>query len=606
VGQFLTRDPLEQQTGQAYAYAGGDPVNNSDPSGQAYDRFGCATGDLRRETAEATFVYNALEYGGRGACNVAVPGIPGSAVETVVSIQNNEQTAELWVVRPLEDLLPTGYAEAEARAQQEVAALRRARQACQLYAGLSNGSPLSRQGVDVSTLQPGLGFNGARGIVLVEQGPAGNALNPPAQVELGQFISPTGAVPGVLFYQGYTPVPGHSCIASNFSFLGALHCGYQFLVGDDLDALRSNRVGFLGKAVAVVDLASNVLLLAPFVGTDARGAIKATAAGILRTALRRAVSEGELRTLDELGGHAGAQLGEGEYQQLDQGARQGEGQERPVDTGGGCGCFVAGTRVATPGGSVAIERLRKGMRVLAENPATGKVEAEPVVRLITDQVSPLLAVELSDGTTLKVTADHPFWVDSGDHLAHSGWLHAEHLRPGDRLRTAKGKDAVVVRVRRNAGHAVVYTLTVAYDHTFFVGSARVLVHNCDINIEPRGNGEYVGRIPGDPNAFFRIIVEGKGVAVTDVFRSNQAKGSAGTILADFLRKVGLPQPAFIRLENVINVPTAEALGRGEDFNKTVLGRTTQTTVSSLGGRITGSRVFTDYRGKLNIEVSVSY
>jgi len=32
-GQFLTRDPLEQQTGQAYLYASGDPVNNSDPSG---------------------------------------------------------------------------------------------------------------------------------------------------------------------------------------------------------------------------------------------------------------------------------------------------------------------------------------------------------------------------------------------------------------------------------------------------------------------------------------------------------------------------------------------------------------------------------------------
>jgi len=287
-------------------------------------------------------------------------------------------------------------------------------------------------------------------------------------------------VPGVLFYQGYTPVPGHSCIASNFSFLGALHCGYQFLVGDDLDTLRNAPGGLggaLARTVAVVDLASNALLLVPLVGAGARGAIKVTAAGILRTVLRRAVSEGELRTLDELGGHAGAQLGEGEYQQLDQGARQGEGQKRPVDTGGGCGCFVAGTQVATPGGSVAIERLRKGMRVLAENPATGKVEAEPVVRLITDQVSPLLAVELSDGTTLKVTADHPFWVDSGDHLAHSGWLHAEHLRPGDRLRTATGTDVVVIRVRRNVGHAVVYTLTVARDHTFFVGPANVLVHN---------------------------------------------------------------------------------------------------------------------------------
>jgi len=39
VGQFLTRDPLEQQTGQAYAYAGGDPVNNADPSGRSQCAF---------------------------------------------------------------------------------------------------------------------------------------------------------------------------------------------------------------------------------------------------------------------------------------------------------------------------------------------------------------------------------------------------------------------------------------------------------------------------------------------------------------------------------------------------------------------------------------
>ena len=33
-GQFLQRDPLEQQTGQAYAYAGDNPQTNADPSGK--------------------------------------------------------------------------------------------------------------------------------------------------------------------------------------------------------------------------------------------------------------------------------------------------------------------------------------------------------------------------------------------------------------------------------------------------------------------------------------------------------------------------------------------------------------------------------------------
>jgi RHS repeat-associated protein len=32
--QFLTRDPLESETGQPYSYAGDDPIDNSDPSGQ--------------------------------------------------------------------------------------------------------------------------------------------------------------------------------------------------------------------------------------------------------------------------------------------------------------------------------------------------------------------------------------------------------------------------------------------------------------------------------------------------------------------------------------------------------------------------------------------
>ena len=32
-GQFLTRDPVEEVTRQAYAYAGDDPVNDTDPTG---------------------------------------------------------------------------------------------------------------------------------------------------------------------------------------------------------------------------------------------------------------------------------------------------------------------------------------------------------------------------------------------------------------------------------------------------------------------------------------------------------------------------------------------------------------------------------------------
>ncbi len=145
-------------------------------------------------------------------------------------------------------------------------------------------------------------------------------------------------------------------------------------------------------------------------------------------------------------------------------------------------CFPAGTHVATPQGGQAIESLHAGDLVQAENPATGKVEAEAVQAVIQDPVSPLVAVDLSDGSAITVTADHPFWVDAGAQLAGAGWFAAGSLQAGDELRTVAGVPVMVVGLRRNVGHAVVYTLTVAKDHTFFVGSARVLVHNAECNL----------------------------------------------------------------------------------------------------------------------------
>jgi len=159
---------------------------------------------------------------------------------------------------------------------------------------------------------------------------------------------------------------------------------------------------------------------------------------------------------------------------------------------GTCGrCFPAGTGVATAKGTTAIERLKVGDTVLSEDPKTGTVEPEAVQAVIDDGVKPLIALDLSDGSTLKVTGDHPFWVDGGGNLDHPGWLEAGQLRPGDRLRTADGRGVTVLAVHWNAGEAHVYTLTVATDHTFFVGPAHVLVHNSDGPCGPlfRGTSE---------------------------------------------------------------------------------------------------------------------
>jgi len=115
------------------------------------------------------------------------------------------------------------------------------------------------------------------------------------------------------------------------------------------------------------------------------------------------------------------------------------------------GCFAAGTQVATTHGFQAIETLRVGDVVLSENPVSGTVEAEPVQAVIADPASPLVAVDLSDGSTITTTATHDFWVDAGVGLPHPEWQYAEHLRRGDRLRTADGQAAYVARVRMGVG-----------------------------------------------------------------------------------------------------------------------------------------------------------
>ena len=153
-------------------------------------------------------------------------------------------------------------------------------------------------------------------------------------------------------------------------------------------------------------------------------------------------------------------------------------------------CLPAETEVATPRGHIAIATLRVGDTVLSEDPKTSVVEPEAVQAVLDDGVKPLIALDLSDGSTLKVTADHPDGVVGGGSLDHPGWLEAGQLRPGDRLRTAGGRDVAVLAVHWNAGEAHVYTLTVARDHTFFVGSARVLVHNSEGSCPTVGNLVY--------------------------------------------------------------------------------------------------------------------
>ena len=156
----------------------------------------------------------------------------------------------------------------------------------------------------------------------------------------------------------------------------------------------------------------------------------------------------------------------------------------------GCGCFPGDTGVATPHGLVAIANIQVGDQVLSEDPQTGKVEPERVQAVIDDGVKPTMAVGLSDGSSLRVTTNHPFYVDSGPGISAAGWIQAGDLKVGDRVRTKDGQGITIASLRYHTGEAHVYTLTVDQDHDFFVGTARVLVHNTSCRIWQLWRGKF--------------------------------------------------------------------------------------------------------------------
>ncbi|MEV7969978.1 polymorphic toxin-type HINT domain-containing protein [Sphaerisporangium sp. NPDC088356] len=152
----------------------------------------------------------------------------------------------------------------------------------------------------------------------------------------------------------------------------------------------------------------------------------------------------------------------------------------------GCGpdtpnSFIAGTPVLmADGGRKPIEDVKIGDQVLAADPATGRVEAKPVVSLIKgDGTKDLVRITI-DGDrgaatdTITATDGHPFWLPKlGE------WLDAAQLQPGMWLQTSAGTYVQITAIKKWTAHERVYNLTIDDLHTYYVfaGHRAVLVHN---------------------------------------------------------------------------------------------------------------------------------
>jgi RHS repeat-associated protein len=140
--------------------------------------------------------------------------------------------------------------------------------------------------------------------------------------------------------------------------------------------------------------------------------------------------------------------------------------------------FSAETRVETAEGPRPIASLRAGDLVLAWEEQTGTIGLYPITAVIAHEDEHVLKLTI-DAETLTTTAEHPFYVEG------HGWLPAEALRAGLRVRRSDGGFGLVRALALERQPQRMYNLTVAQAHTFFVGRGQWLVHNAGCG--PHGN-----------------------------------------------------------------------------------------------------------------------
>ncbi len=134
----------------------------------------------------------------------------------------------------------------------------------------------------------------------------------------------------------------------------------------------------------------------------------------------------------------------------------------------GMDCLAAGTPVWTEMGSVAIEKIKVGDRVLAQDTDTGELAYKPVLRTTLRPKSELLRLE-TDAAIFETSGGHPFWVSG------RGWLKAREIEPGMMLHGVTSTAAVhSVSTSRTE---VTFNLIVADFHTYFVGERKLLSHD---------------------------------------------------------------------------------------------------------------------------------
>jgi hypothetical protein len=133
-----------------------------------------------------------------------------------------------------------------------------------------------------------------------------------------------------------------------------------------------------------------------------------------------------------------------------------------------CSCLAAGTPVWTDAGPVAVEKIKVGDSVLAQDSETGELAYRPVMHTTVRLKADLVKLDLRD-EMITCSVGHRFWISG------KGWMKAHDIEPGMNFHGVEG--TTPLRKSESAGVGAVYNLIVADFHSYFVGKAMIYSHD---------------------------------------------------------------------------------------------------------------------------------
>jgi len=175
-----------------------------------------------------------------------------------------------------------------------------------------------------------------------------------------------------------------------------------------------------------------------------------------------------------------------------------------------CGnCFKAGTLVLTSEGHKKIEDIQVGDKVWAYDEKSQSKRLKKVVQVFQNKTKKWLHIHINEEEII-CTPEHPFYVinpkeiptlqfEGREAFQYEGeWVASKDLKEGMQVLLANGKYATieVVETEELDTFETTYNFEVEDDHTYFVGTTSILVHNVctgSYDIEFKSGKHYVGK-----------------------------------------------------------------------------------------------------------------